>query len=56
MTAPKSVVVVTPESTSKSRFLDSIELINQFFAPFEKFCIDRKEEARRGGDNTKQLK
>jgi len=54
MTTSKGVVVVSPESTSKSRYLDSIELINQVFASFEKFLIDRKEEARKGEDNTKK--
>ena len=54
MTTPKGVVVVSPESTSKSRFFDSIEFINQFCASFEKLCIEGKEEARSEGDNTQQ--
>jgi len=51
MTTPKGVVVLSPESTSKSRFLASIESKNQFLASFEKFYPDRKEEARRGREN-----
>ena len=54
MTTPKGLVVLSPRSTSKSRFLASIESKNQFLASFEKFYSDRKEEARRGGKNKKK--
>ena len=50
MTTPK---VVKPESTSKSRFFDSIESKNQFFAPFEKF-VSTERKRPTGGGNTKE--
>jgi len=54
MTIFKGLVVVSPESTSKSRIFDSIKSKHQFLAPFEKFCLDGKEEAKRGGGNTEK--
>ena len=54
MTAPKGVVEVLPESTTKSRFFDSTESKNQYLPLSDKFCLDRKEEAKTGGGNTKQ--
>jgi len=50
MITPKGVVGVLPWSTSKSRFLASIE----FLASFEKFYLDGKEEAGRGRGNKKK--
>jgi len=55
MTTPKGVVVLSPENTSKSRFLASIESKNQFFASFEKLNSHGKEEARRGRENNKKM-
>jgi len=37
----------------KSRFFDSIESKNQFFARFDKFCLDINEEAKTGWGNKK---
>jgi len=46
--------ILTPESTSKSRFLTSIESKNQFLAYFEKFYQTKIEEARRERKNKKK--
>ena len=47
MTTPKGVVVLSPESTSQSRFLASIESKNQILASFEKFFSDKRPERGR---------
>jgi len=50
MTTPKEVVVVSPESTSKSRFLASIESKINFWPLSRNFISTERKRPEGGGE------